>query len=66
MLRNKLIFVGLLFGLSAYSAFAAGGELAKIQNQIKKTEQQNKQIEQQLQTSNKNVEQTKKTVGQSG
>ena len=62
MLKNKSIFVGVLFGLSASCAFAAGGELAKIQNQIKKTEQQNKQIEQQLQTSNKNVEQTKKQL----
>ena len=62
MLKIKVIFYAVLFGLSLPHAMAAGNELAKIQNQIKQTEQQNKQIEQKIKTSLRDIEQTKKQL----
>ena len=62
MLKIKVIFYAVLFGLSLPHAMAVGNELAKIQNQIKQTEQQNKQIEQKIKTSLRDIEQTKKQL----
>ena len=62
MSRYGIILPAILCGVIMSPAFGGGGELAKIQTQIKQTEQQNEQIEQKLKTSEKDIEQTKKKL----